>query len=117
MISTSQSHWLLSIFITASTLSLLLTGKLISKYSIRQTFLWFLSIFIVTSIIAGVGHNFYLLIFCRAAQGASMGVLSVVAIISMYQAYPVERRGHAGAIFGIGIAMGPTLGPTIAVYW
>lgn len=112
-ISTAQSHWLVSIFITASTLSLLLTSQLISQYSIRHTFLWFLAIFIATSIIAGVGHNFYVLIACRAAQGASMGVLSVVAIVAMYQAYPIERRGHAGAIFGIGIAMGPTLGPTV----
>jgi EmrB/QacA subfamily drug resistance transporter len=120
-VTASKSHWLVSIFISTSTLSLLLTAKLISKFSIRHTFTGFLLLFIATSVLGGFTHNFTILIFCRAAQGAAMGVLSVVAIISMYQAYPIERRGHAGAVFGFGIAMGPTLGPTLAgiivEYW
>lgn len=113
-IAANQSHWLISVFIVTSTLSMLLVPHLISKFSLHKTFNWSLILFIVASMIGANLNSLWPLILCRALQGIVMGTLSIVAIITLFEAYPIEKRGRAGAIFGMGVAMGPTLGPTLS---
>lgn len=113
-IDVSQSHWLVSIFIMTSTLSMLLVSNLISHFSLKTTYIGFLLLFIAASIVGGSLNSLWPIIVCRAIQGVSLGVLSVIALITLFDAYPVEKRGHAGAIFGLGVAVSPTLGPTLS---
>ncbi|MFA7553884.1 MAG: DHA2 family efflux MFS transporter permease subunit [Spongiibacteraceae bacterium] len=113
-IEASHSHWIVSVFITSSTLSMLLVSSLISQFSLRNTFIGSLLLFIAASLIGASLNTLWPIIVCRALQGTAMGVLSVVALITLFECYPIEKRGHAGAVFGLGVAMGPTLGPTLS---
>lgn len=93
---------------------MLLVPHLISNFSLKQTFNWSLIAFIAASFLGGALDSLLPIIFCRAIQGIAMGILAVAAIITLFEIYPIEKRGQAGAFFGVGMAIGPTLGPTLS---
>lgn len=113
-VPTSTVHWLITAFVTFATLTMLMAGWASNRVGLRALFLGSLSVFIVSSLLGGFAPHIELVITARALQGSSMGFISVLALITLFAAFPVERRGRAGALFGLGMALGPTTGPTLS---
>jgi DHA2 family multidrug resistance protein len=53
------------------------------------------------------------LIFWRVIQGIGGGGLLSTAQSTLYESFPPEEAGTGMAIFGMGVMVGPTLGPTL----
>ena len=53
------------------------------------------------------------LVVFRILQGLGGGALLSTAQATLYEVFPPEEYGGAMAIFGLGVMVGPTLGPTL----
>ena len=49
----------------------------------------------------------------RIIQGAFGAALAPLAQATMLDIYPLEKRGSANALFGMGVMLGPIMGPTL----
>ena len=49
-------------------------------------------------------------------QGLGGGALLVTSQTIITESYPIEKRGMAQAIYGLGVIIGPTLGPPLGGY-
>lgn len=110
----SQSHWLITAFVTMGTLTMLLSGWGANRFGVRNLFIINLVVFLAASLLGGFGQHILTLVTARVFQGAAMGFISVLALMGLYAAYPIEHRGRAGALFGLGMALAPTTGPTLS---
>ncbi len=79
----------------------------------RKYFLSCIGLFTATSVACGFAPNLYTLIFFRILQGLAGGALLPTSQTLIYEQFPKEKAGTAGAIFGMSVMIGPTLGPTL----
>jgi DHA2 family multidrug resistance protein len=70
----------------------------------------------VASFLCGNADNIWELVFFRLIQGFGGGALLVTAQTLITESYPPEKRGIAQAIYGLGVIVGPTLGPPLGGY-
>ena len=86
------------------------------KLGRRPYFLGCIVLFTVTSVACGLAPNLYCLIVFRIFQGLAGGALLPTSQTLIYEQFPKEKAGMAGAVFGMSVMIGPTLGPTLGGY-
>jgi len=79
----------------------------------RKYYIGCIGLFTLTSVACGLAPNLYSLIFFRILQGLAGGALLPTSQTLIYEQFPKEKAGTAGAIFGMSVMIGPTLGPTL----
>ncbi|MCB0697831.1 MAG: DHA2 family efflux MFS transporter permease subunit, partial [Chitinophagaceae bacterium] len=79
----------------------------------RNYFAASIIIFTVASFLCGNATNIWELVAFRFIQGLGGGALLVTSQTIITESYPPEKRGMAQAIYGLGVIIGPTLGPTL----
>jgi DHA2 family multidrug resistance protein len=82
----------------------------------RKYFIGCIALFTIFSVACGFAPNLYTLIFFRILQGLAGGALLPTSQTLIYEQFPKEKAGIAGAIFGMSVMIGPTLGPTLGGY-
>ena len=82
----------------------------------RTYFLGCIILFTMTSVACGLAPNLTTLIIFRILQGLAGGALLPTSQTLIYEQFPKEKAGMAGAIFGMSVMIGPTLGPTLGGY-
>ena len=65
------------------------------------------------SFLCGSARSIWVLVFYRIVQGIGGGALQPTAQAILFETFPLERRGAAMAIFGMGAMVGPAIGPTL----
>src|SRR5690606_32137463 len=70
-------------------------------------------IFLVACALGGVAPGFGLLIAARVAMGLMAGLVQPLALLIIYQVFPMNERGKAMGIYGMGVILGPTFGPVL----
>jgi DHA2 family multidrug resistance protein len=111
-----QITWVLTSYIVSSAIVMPLTGYLVAQFGRKKLLLCNISGFMLTSLFCGLSVNLSQIVFFRVLQGlfgASLIPLSQYVLMDTF--YPHER-GKAMAIWGIGIMVGPILGPTLGGY-
>ena len=69
--------------------------------------------FLAGSVLGAASWNTESLITARVLQGAAAGVLQPLAMIALFEVFPIEERGRAMGLFGFGIVLAPAIGPAI----
>lgn len=82
----------------------------------RPYFLGCITLFTVVSVACGLAPNLTTLIIFRILQGLVGGALLPTSQTLIYEQFPKEKAGMAGAIFGMSVMIGPTLGPVMGGY-
>jgi len=82
----------------------------------RKYYLGCIILFTFTSLLCGIAPNLQTLIVFRILQGLAGGALLPTSQTLIYEQFPKEKAGMAGAIFGMSVMIGPTLGPTLGGY-
>jgi DHA2 family multidrug resistance protein len=108
--------WVSTGYIVANVIVLPLSGWLSSFFGRRRYFMGSITLFIVSSFFCGNATSLEALVFWRIMQGLGGGGLISTAQSTIYEAFPSRELGSGMAIFGLGIMVGPTLGPTIGGY-
>lgn len=72
--------------------------------------------FTAISVACGFAPNLWTLIVFRILQGLAGGALLPTSQSLIYEQFPKEKAGMAGAIFGMSVMIGPALGPVLGGY-
>ncbi len=111
-----QISWVLTSYLVASAIFMPLTGFFTDVVG-RKKYL-FMSIlgFTLTSALCGIAQNLDEIVIFRLLQGVFGAALVPLSQAIMVSTYPPAERGKAMAIWGIGVMVGPILGPTLGGY-
>lgn len=108
--------WVITAYAIANVIIIPMTGWLSKQFGRRNYFAASIIIFTVTSFLCGNASNIWELVAFRFVQGMGGGALLVTAQTIITESYPIEKRGMAQAIYGMGVIVGPTLGPPLGGY-
>lgn len=109
----SEVQWLVTGFVAAMTASMLLLDWLVQAFGQRGTFVCSFMVFIVASVLGACAVNSSMLIAARVLQGSSAGVLQALSTIVLFRVFPPHQRGLGMGIYGMGVLLGPAVGPAI----
>jgi len=110
--SLDEIAWVSTGYILASVIVIPLTGFLATFFGRKRYFVASILIFTMASFFCGASGSLHGLIFWRVVQGIGGGALISTSQAVLFEAFPREEVGLAMGIFGVGIMVGPTLGPT-----
>jgi DHA2 family multidrug resistance protein len=105
--------WVSTGYIVANVIILPLTSWLSDRFGRRNYYTGSIILFTIASFLAGNAHTLEELIAARVVQGIGGGALISTAQAILFDVFPLRERGKAMAIFGMGVMVGPTLGPTL----
>jgi DHA2 family multidrug resistance protein len=100
----------------ANAIVLPLSAWLGERIGRRKYYLGCITAFTITSVACGLAPNLFTLIIFRIFQGLMGGALLPTSQTLIYEQFPKEKAGMAGAIFGMSVMIGPTLGPVMGGY-
>jgi DHA2 family multidrug resistance protein len=69
--------------------------------------------FTIASLLCAMAQNIVQIVLFRLLQGMAGAALVPLSQSVLLDAYPPERRGAAMAIWGMGVMLGPIMGPTL----
>ena len=105
--------WVSTGYIVANVIVLPITGWLSAYFGRRRYFAGSIALFTIASFMCGNAHSLVSLVIWRIIQGLGGGALLSTSQAILYEEFPREEYGTAMAIFGVGVVVGPTLGPTV----
>ena len=108
--------WVLTSYITAAAIMTAPVGWLAARFGRKYLFITCLVGFTVTSMMCGAAQSLTQMVVFRLLQGVFGAALVPLSQSTMMDIYPVEQRGKAMAIWGVGVMVGPILGPTLGGY-
>lgn len=108
--------WVITAYAIANVIVIPMTSWLSQQFGRRNYFAVSIVIFTTASFLCGNATNIWELVAFRFIQGLGGGALLVTAQTIITESYPVAKRGMAQAIYGMGVIVGPTLGPPLGGY-
>ena len=108
--------WVITAYAIANVIVIPMTSWLSQQFGRKNYFAASIIIFTVSSFLCGNASNIWELVAFRFIQGLGGGALLVTAQTIITESYPVAKRGMAQAIYGMGVIVGPTLGPPLGGY-
>ncbi|REA55961.1 MFS transporter [Dyadobacter luteus] len=112
----SEVSWVITAYAIGNVIVVPMTSWLSQQFGRRNYFAASIVIFTIASFLCGQADNIWELVFFRLIQGFGGGALLVTAQTLITESYPPEKRGIAQAIYGLGVIVGPTLGPPLGGY-
>jgi DHA2 family multidrug resistance protein len=111
--TSDQITWVLTSYITAAAILTAPVGFLAGRFGRRAVFLGSVGGFTLASVLCGVAQSLPQMVIFRLLQGAFGAALVPLSQSTMLDIYPPAQRGSAMAIWGMGVMVGPILGPTL----
>ena len=108
--------WVITAYAIANVIVIPMTSWLSQQFGRRNYFAVSIILFTVSSFLCGNASTIWELVAFRFIQGLGGGALLVTAQTIITESYPTEKRGMAQAIYGMGVIVGPTLGPPLGGY-
>src|SRR3982751_1366741 len=111
--TTEEATWVLTSYLISNAIVLPATSW-ITKFIGRKRFLIIcIILFTIASALCGAAPNLYILILARILQGLGGGALQPIAQSVLLESFPPAKRGAAMALYGMGVVVAPTIGPTL----
>lgn len=111
-----QISWVLTSYIVAAAIFTPLTGVLAGRLGRKQVFIVSVVGFTIASMLCGASTSLTEIVVFRLLQGVFGAGLVPLSQAILLDTYPVERHGSAMAIWGLGVMVGPILGPSLGGY-
>lgn len=108
-----QISWVATGYILANVITLPLTGWLSSIFGRRLYLAGSMAAFTAASLGCGLSHSLGMLVLFRILQGVGGAALISTAQATMMEIFPPHQLGMVQAMFGIGVMVGPAIGPTL----
>ncbi len=114
--STSEIGWVITAYAIGNVIIVPMTSWLSQQFGRRNYFAASIIIFTICSFLCGNSSGIWELVIFRFVQGLGGGALLVTSQTIITESYPPEKRAMAQAIYGMGVIVGPTLGPPLGGY-
>ena len=108
-----QITWVLTSYIVAAAIMTSPVGWLAARFGRKRIFLVSVGGFTAASVLCGAAQSLEQMVVFRLLQGAFGAALVPLSQSTMLDIYPPARRGSAMAVWGMGVMLGPILGPTL----
>lgn len=112
----SEVGWVITGYAVANVIILPMSAWLSTRFGRKNYFMGSILVFTISSFFCGHAHSIEMLVFFRIIQGLAGGGLLSTSQTILVETWPKEQIGMATALFGLGVVVGPTLGPTIGGY-
>jgi DHA2 family multidrug resistance protein len=105
--------WVVTGYVVANVIVIPMTGWLASLFGRRNYFAGSILLFTTASFFCGHATGIWELVIFRLIQGAGGGALLSTSQSILVETFPPEELGFANGLFGLGVVVGPTIGPTL----
>jgi DHA2 family multidrug resistance protein len=111
-----QIAWVVTSYIVVSAIATPLAGWLGSRYGLRRVLLVSIAGFTVGSMLCGLATGLAEMVVFRMIQGAFGAALVPLSNVALLEQFPREQHGKVMGLWGMGVLVGPVIGPTLGGY-
>jgi DHA2 family multidrug resistance protein len=111
-----QIAWVLTSYIVSSAIMTPMAGYLSDRIGRKNLYLLTVTGFVVTSMACGLATSLEEMVVFRFLQGCFGAPLVPLAQATLLDVYPTHKHGSAMAMFGMGVMLGPIIGPSLGAY-
>ncbi len=111
-----QITWVLTAYIVMEAIFIPMSGFLAARLGRRRLMLISITGFVAASALCGQADSLAEMVLFRLFQGAFGAAVIPLSQSIMVDNFPGDERGKAMALWGVGIMLGPILGPTLGGY-
>jgi DHA2 family multidrug resistance protein len=114
--SLDQINWVLTSYIVAAAIMTAPIGWLADRFGRKILFIICVGGFTIASFLCALAQNIEQIVLFRLLQGMAGAALVPLSQAVLLDAYSAEERGYAMAIWGVGVMLGPIMGPTLGAW-
>jgi DHA2 family multidrug resistance protein len=114
--SVSEITWVSTAYMLSNVVIMPTIGFFSNLFGKVRFFTFSVVIFGIGSFLCGLAWNMDSMIFFRVIQGIGGGALIPMSQAILRETFPPEEQGKAMGIFGMGVVLGPGIGPTLGGY-
>jgi DHA2 family multidrug resistance protein len=114
--SLDQINWVLTSYIVAAAIMTAPMGLLSERFGRKKLFIICVGGFTIASFLCALAQNIEQMVLFRLLQGMAGAALVPLSQSVLLDAYSAEERGQAMAIWGVGVMLGPIMGPTLGAW-
>lgn len=111
-IGRDQAQLISTGFFAAMTAGMVLSAWITESIGERRSYAISLITFLVGAAMSGLAQNTDTLLVGRVLQGMAAGAIHPLTMGVVFKAWPEGRKGTAMGVYGMGMVLAPTLGPT-----
>ncbi len=108
-----QISWVLTSYIIAAAIFMPLTGFVSARFGRKRVFMFSVVGFTLASMLCGAAQTLEQMVLFRLLQGVFGASLVPLSQSVLLDTYPREKHGSAMALWGVGVMVGPILGPML----
>src|SRR6201985_3819698 len=114
--SQDQINWVLTSYIVAAAIMTAPVGWIANRFGRKRTFIICSAGFTVASVMCGLAHDINQMVLFRLLQGVFGAALVPLSQAVMLDSYALHERAKAMSIWGMGVMMGPIMGPSLGAW-
>jgi DHA2 family multidrug resistance protein len=108
-----QVSWVLTSYVVAAAVMTAPVGWLARRFGFKKLFIVCVTGFTVASMLCGIAQSVEEIVLYRIVQGMFGAALVPLSQTVLLEIYPPERRGWAMSLWGMGVMIGPIMGPIL----
>jgi DHA2 family multidrug resistance protein len=114
--SQDQINWVLTSYIVAAAIMTAPVGWIANRFGRKRIFIICSAGFTVASVMCGLAQDISQMVLFRLLQGVFGAALVPLSQAVMLDSYALHERAKAMAIWGMGVMMGPIMGPSLGAW-
>lgn len=111
-----EATWAISAYLVSNAIVIPMSGWLSRLFGRKRFQIGSILLFTTSSLMCGAAWSLQSLIAFRVLQGFGGGGLVPVSQAILLEAFPKKEHGMAMALFGMGVLVGPIVGPLLGGY-
>jgi DHA2 family multidrug resistance protein len=114
--SQDQINWVLTSYIVAAAIMTAPVGWIANRFGRKRIFIVCSAGFTIASLLCGVAQDINQMVLFRLLQGVFGAALVPLSQAVMLDMYSLQERAKAMSIWGMGVMMGPIMGPSLGAW-
>jgi DHA2 family multidrug resistance protein len=114
--SLDQINWVLTSYIVAAAIMTAPVGWIANRFGRKRIFILGSAGFTLASVMCGLAQDITQMVLFRLLQGVFGAALVPLSQAVMLDTYALHERAKAMAIWGMGVMMGPIMGPSLGAW-
>jgi MFS transporter, DHA2 family, multidrug resistance protein len=114
--SQDQINWVLTSYIVAAAIMTAPVGWIANRFGRKRIFIICAAGFTVASVLCGLAQDISQMVLFRLMQGVFGAALVPLSQAVMLDSYTLQERATAMSIWGMGVMMGPIMGPSLGAW-
>jgi MFS transporter, DHA2 family, multidrug resistance protein len=114
--SQDQINWVLTSYIVAAAIMTAPVGWIANRFGRKRIFVICSAGFTIASVMCGLAQDINEMVLFRLLQGVFGAALVPLSQAVMLDSYALHERAKAMSIWGMGVMMGPIMGPSLGAW-